>query len=297
MTDPLLVAVMGPTASGKTDLAERIADALDAQLINADAFQVYRGLDVGTAKSAARDRYLLMDVREPAEGFGVGEFVLLAAEALQRLYRERRHAVLVGGTGLYVRALFEEYAQMAPPPDPALRERLMEREVAEGLESLARELREKDPDVASKTDLRNPARVRRALERIGAGDDRMQVSIPPFQKLKFGLTPTMETLVPRIAERARDMVQNGWVQETRRLLDEGHSPDEPGFRAHGYRAMARVVRGEMELEEALEKTIAEIRRYAKRQLTWLRSEPYLIRLDPDVDPFAQAMDHIQMKLS
>src|SRR5271165_7127776 len=130
---PRLIAVMGPTASGKTDVAEAIADALDAQLINADAFQVYRGMDIGTAKPRAKGRYRLLDLKAPNEGFGVGEFVQLAQTELNTLFQERRSAVVVGGTGLYIRALFEQYSELAASPEPALRAALMEREYRDGL--------------------------------------------------------------------------------------------------------------------------------------------------------------------
>src|SRR5688572_23240532 len=118
---PFLLAVMGPTASGKTDLAEHLADETGAQLINADAFQVYKGFDIGTAKSVNANRYELIDIREPDESFGVGEFVQLANAELERLFAGGTSAIVVGGTGLYVRALFEEYEAMSGPPDPQLR--------------------------------------------------------------------------------------------------------------------------------------------------------------------------------
>src|SRR5687768_12536419 len=121
---PFLLAVMGPTASGKTPLAEDLANHYSAQLINADAFQVYRGFDIGTAKPLHRDRYLLMDIREPNEQFAVGEFVDLAQQRLNELWELQRSGILVGGTGLYIRALMEEYSEMMSRPDHAVRERL-----------------------------------------------------------------------------------------------------------------------------------------------------------------------------
>src|SRR5689334_3511641 len=127
---------MGPTGSGKTEVAEAIAERLGAQLINADAFQVYRGMDIGTAKPTEKHRYRLLDLKQPNAGFGVGEFVQLASEELRELHHEGRDAVVVGGTGLYIRALFEGYAEMVSPPDPNLRSELMARERTKGLATL-----------------------------------------------------------------------------------------------------------------------------------------------------------------
>ena len=124
--EPLLIAVMGPTGSGKTPLAEALADELDAQLINSDAFQVYRKLDIGTAKPVSKDRYKLLDLIEPNEPFGLGEWLKLAAAEITRSYEMNQNVILVGGTGLYVRALFEQYSGMSGQPDPGLRRLLNE---------------------------------------------------------------------------------------------------------------------------------------------------------------------------
>src|SRR5205085_344215 len=127
---------MGPTASGKSSLAEALAEQLDAQLINADAFQVYRGMDIGTGKSSCKERYLLLDLVSPSQQFGLGEWLRLAVVELERLFAEGRSAIVVGGTGLYIRALMEEYAEISSAPDPQLRSELMGRDV----ESLREEL-------------------------------------------------------------------------------------------------------------------------------------------------------------
>lgn len=272
---PWLIAVMGPTASGKTDLAETIADRLDAQLINADAFQAYIGMDIGTAKPAHRDRYLLLDVKQPNENYGVGEFILAALPHLRSLFESGRSAVLVGGTGLYIRALMEEYDDLLSEPDPALREELNRRHEQEGLEVLAEELTVKDPDTAAQTDLKNPARVKRALERLRLPKSPLDVELPKFARLKVGLCPDLGPLEARIESRCRAMVHNGWDLEVERLLAAGYSESDPGFRAIGYRPLASYLQGQSELEEAITTTIVETRRYAKRQRTWLRSEPDL----------------------
>ena len=162
--NPALVALMGPTASGKSDLAEALADRIDARLINADAFQVYRGMDIGTGKPSQKERYLLLDLVSPSEQFGLGEWLRLAVAALEEIFKQGRNAIVVGGTGLYIRALMEEYADVAAAPDPSLRASLMKRPI----EELRQELRSRAPNVFESTDIANPLRVRRALEKLDA---------------------------------------------------------------------------------------------------------------------------------
>ena len=277
MTPPLLIAVMGPTAAGKTDLAEQLATDLDAQLINADAFQIYQGMDIGTAKPERREHYKLLDIRRPDEGFGVGEFVEIASTILTDLFTDGRNAVVVGGTGLYIRALFEEYQDLAPEPDPHLREDLNRLDLATKVTML----RERDPSSAERIDLRNPARVQRALERALAPSTSLCWSLPPYRRLKLALVPDVEETDARIARRVESMMQNGWVREVTELRERGYRADHPGFRAIGYRTLLRYLDGEIGREEATATTIAETRGYAKRQRTWLRSEPNLIELDRD----------------
>lgn len=266
---------MGPTASGKTDAAEALADLLGGRLINADAFQVYRGLDIGTGKSLRRAEYALMDLRDPDEGFGVGEWVELAATAITNALAEGRPAVLVGGTGFYIRALLEGYDDLQGPPDPQVREDLMRQERESGLAALAERLAALAPDVAGRTDLQNGVRVRRALERILSPAAVIRPALPVATTHKFALACDALVVSERIDSRAHKMVKNGWPDEVRGLLDRGYLLSAPGFRAHGYREMGRFVLGEWSLDEALATTIANVRRYAKRQRTWLRGEPRL----------------------
>ena len=285
---PLLLGIMGPTASGKTDLAENLADELDAELINADAFQVYRGMDIGTAKPDDSGRYHLIDIKSPRDGFGVGEFVRLSYELLDKSFKQNHNVVVVGGTGLYIRALFEQYDDLAEAPDPELRQEIANLTLEVALEHLGR----LDPIAVQTIDIQNPIRVRRALERAHGPKQRFSANLPPFQKLKLGILPNVIKTESQIEVRTRLMVQNGWIDEVERLLANGFGPDDPGFRAIGYRAIARHVTGEIELEEAIATTIAETKRYAKRQRSWLRSEPNLGLLDPSSDVLAQAKSRI-----
>lgn len=266
---------MGPTASGKTEVAEALADIADAQLINADAFQIYRGMDIGTAKPERVSDYKLLNIRNPSEGFGVGEYVALARQELTECWEAERSAVVVGGTGLYMRALFEEYADMSDAPDPELRSKLDQ----QTLEDLVTELVSLDKTIAMRVDLQNRVRVQRAIERIYSPKPSLPVRLPPFQKCKYAVMRDSEETNERISLRVEKMMQRGWLNEVQRLLDAGYSAADPGFRALGYQALWRHLTGEIELKEAMATTIAETRRYAKRQRTWLRTEPNLVVLD------------------
>lgn len=289
MPPPLLLAIMGPTASGKTGLAEAIATRIGAQLVSADAFQVYRGMDVGTAKPKDVQRYELLDIKDPNEHFGVGEWTSRALDVVGRCFQENRHAVVVGGTGLYIRAFFEEYAAMQGLPSPELRESLN----ATPIEELRQRLQRDHPETAQRVDMANPVRVRRALERLQSSPGE-PIRLPPFRKLKLSLMPPPDLLNLRIEQRALEMVHNGWTREIEVLRLRGFRRDDPGLRAIGYRTLWDCVERKISLDEATAATIVETRQYAKRQRTWLRSEPDLVTLsgNSEDDAVRKAMDCI-----
>jgi tRNA dimethylallyltransferase len=267
---------MGPTGSGKSEFAEALAGLLGAQLVSADAFQAYRGFDIGTAKPRDRAKYQLLDFLDPDVPYGAGAFVRLAGEALARCFEQQAPVVVVGGTGLYVRALFEGYRGMHGPPDPALRERLAQEEEARPGSSAER-LRRLVPD--AQVDWANPARVRRALERALAPRPAPTPPLPPFRILKLALVPERRALWESIAARTARMFDEGWADEVRALLGSGVDESAPAFRAIGYQSVARAVRGQITDGMAQEEVTVATRQYAKRQYTWLRSEPNLRRLE------------------
>lgn len=266
---------MGPTASGKTALAEGLAAHFDAALLSADAFQIYRRFDIGTAKPEHRELYSFIDIREPEEPFGVGEFVGLAASKLAELFQSGRSAVLVGGTGLYVRALLESYADMHPPPNPALRAKIAQDMEQHGLASAYQKLLEIAPERARLVDSSNPRRVARSLEKALSGDSQLSFELPAFTIIKLGLVPPKEALDRSIERRLSAMMERGFAKEVEDLIAGGLSDSAPAMRAIGYRTMARAVRGEVSQEEAFKSILTETRQYAKRQRTWLRKEPNL----------------------
>ncbi len=264
---------MGPTGSGKSTVAETVAEELDLQLVSADAFMVYKGLDIGTNKPRDAGRYELIDIVGIDDGFGVGEWVRRAQTVLQKLWEQDRGAVVVGGAGFYVRALFEEYEGLSHAPDPELRDGLMRREQEEGLESLVKELLEKAPQTAQETDLQNPVRVRRALEKLSDPRPPIKVELPAFRKAKIALDVPVDKLDEAIEARTEAMFKAGWRAEVEGLLHRGTDRNAPGFRAIGYDCIVDLVEGELELAQAKQRIVTETRQYAKRQRTWLRSEP------------------------
>ena len=267
---------MGPTASGKSLVAEWLADRIDAQLISADAFMVYRGLDIGTNKPLKKDRYEGLDLLDLHESYGVGAFVSWAVPLLENLWEQERNVVVVGGTGLYIRALFDGWSGMHAPPDPELRGALEAQLATRGLESLVQDLLERDPETP--VDLRNPVRVRRALEKLASPPPVPAPALPAFQKMKIGIRVDVDRLNRYIAARAVQMIELGWREEVENLGKNGAVDDLPAMRAIGYSSMIRWIRGEFTRDEAIEEVVRLTRQYAKRQRTWLRREEGLVWL-------------------
>lgn len=272
-----VVAVLGPTASGKSGLALRLAERLGGEIVSADSAQVYRGLDIGTAKPSPEDRrrvqHHLLDVRDPDEDFSLADFQALAGAALRDIHARGRVPFLVGGTGLYVRGLLEGYTLAESAPDPALRHALQARDV----EDLRAQLRTLDPVSAERIDPRNRRRLERALEvclQTGRPFSEGSRTAPSgYRSLKLALRVDRPVLVERIARRLREMVEAGWVEEVRALAEKGHGPSLRRLRILGYPDLLDVVQGERRLEDALEGILVATRRYARRQGTWLKAEP------------------------
>lgn len=276
MRPPPLVAVMGPTGAGKSAVAEQTADALGLRLVNADAFQVYRGFDIGTNKSERKADYALMDVCDPRYQFGVGEWLARVGEVLEGLWEVRRGALVVGGTGLYIRALFEEFDGLHGEPAAELRASLAREEDAKGTAHMVARLLELDP--TTKVSVSNPLRVRRALERLLCPKPLNAFRLPPFRKYKFALWPDPVVLNDRLETRTKALLQAGWPQEVRCLMEQGVTKEAPAMRAIGYQLLVDHLLGELVEDEVQARITEATRRYAKRQRTWLRSEPGLVKL-------------------
>lgn len=251
---------------------------------------MYRGLEIGTAKPSRRDLYHLLDIIEPTETFSAGKFVRLATERCTQAYEQEKHIIICGGTGLYVRALFEDYL-LVPPPSAEERRRLRERLSQVGIERFAEEYHV-DLNAMTESDRRNPVRVVRAAERqlvAKAQHHPLQERRWHKRRIKFGLLPEREWLLPRIRARIEEMLASGWVEEVKRLLESGVPESAPAFRAIGYREIAALLRGDLPKQEAVEQIVTQTWQYAKRQLTWLRREPSLIPLPVG----AELVDHVE----
>jgi tRNA dimethylallyltransferase len=272
-----IAAIVGPTGSGKTELSLALAGRFPIEILVADSRQVYRGMDVGTAKPDVAARaavpHHLIDLVMPGEPFSVAAWAAAARRLVPEIGARGGLPLVVGGSGLYVAALLDGYAFGAPPP-PALRSQLQDELVAAGVGALADRLRAIDPSGAAQTDLRNPRRVERAIERAAAGrDGEAPPSAPwPGSVAMLGISRPSEVLNRRIDERARWLFANGLLDEVRALLDAGHDPRRAPLTSHGYGEAARHLAGEWSLDEAIAVTARRTRQYAKRQRTWFRRD-------------------------
>jgi tRNA dimethylallyltransferase len=280
---PPLIGIVGPTASGKSELALAMARRIPVEILVADSRQVVRGMDVGTAKPDAAARaevsHHLFDLIEPDEPFTVADWVERARALLPEIAGRGGVPMVVGGTGLYVSALIDGHDYAAQPWVPELRERLADELEAEGLEPLASRLQRLDPAAAARTDLRNPRRVLRALERAEAGGGGAVPAARPYagRVALIGLNRPRDVLYRRIDARARWMFETGGLLiEVRRLLERGYGPDLRTMTGHGYREAAAHLAGEQDLEEAIESTARRTRQYAKRQLSWFGRDPRIL---------------------
>jgi tRNA dimethylallyltransferase len=282
MTPSPLIGVVGPTASGKTDLALALADRLAVEIVVADSRQVYRGMDVGTAKATPSDRrrvpHHLLDVVDPDEPFTVADWVERARTAVAEIAGRGRLPLLVGGTGLYVAALVDGHDYAAQPWSPEVRRRLTDELDAGGLEALVARLEAADPAAAAAIDLRNPRRVLRALERVEVGGGGATPRATPYagRVALLGLDRSRDVLYRRIDRRAAWLFENGLLDEVRRLAEAGFGPTLHPMTGHGYAEAAAHLAGESTLEEAVAVTARRTRQYAKRQLTWFRRDPRLL---------------------
>jgi tRNA dimethylallyltransferase len=281
-----IVAIVGPTATGKSDLAMRLACRLDAEIVNADALQVYRGFDVGTAKPSAADRrrvpHHLLDILDADQACSAGVFAGAARRALADIAARGRWALVVGGSGLYLRALLDGMGPL-PPSRPDVRAALQDRAARDGLEALWQELARLDPVTARRLPPTDTQRILRALEVVEVSGKPLSRwnSERPFGQhaldaIKVGLTLPRGVLYDRIASRVEGMLGRGWVDEVSRLLDEWRDPDLPAFQAIGYRQLTRHLLEGGPLEAAAASIVRATRRFAKRQITWFKRESDVI---------------------
>lgn len=303
MTAPLL-ALVGPTASGKTAAALELAGDLDAEIVSVDSMLLYRGMDIGTAKPTAQERarvaHHLVDVADAGETFSVQRYQALARAALDDIAARGRRALLVGGSGLYFRAIVDDLE--FPATDPALRSSLEAEAEREGQPALYARLAATDPVAASRIEPGNVRRTVRALE-VAAVTGRPFSSFsaaweafPPERVRAAGVLPDRAALDRRIEERVRTMVADGFVDEVRALLARGDVARITSGQAIGYAAIARHLAGETTIEDAIEATIRRTRAFARRQLAWFRRDPR-IRWFETADGAEAIVDELRAYLS
>jgi tRNA dimethylallyltransferase len=272
-----IIAIVGPTATGKSALAVELAAALGGEIVNADSRQVYRYMDIGTAKPSASDReqvpHHLIDIINPDEDFTLATYQELALKAIGDIQRREKLAILVGGSGLYVRAVTGGLIIPKVAPDPELRRRLEDRAEREGFNSLYRELTSVDPAAAEKIDPRNVRRVIRALEvclTAGVPFSQLKQSSPGIPAVTIGLTTARDDLYRRIDTRVDEMLTHGLVDEVQWLLDQGYSPDLPSMSGLGYKQIIGHLRGDTGLDETIQRIKFDTHRFARHQYAWFR---------------------------
>ena len=316
-----LLTIVGPTATGKTELGMLLAEALGAEIVSADSMQLYRGMDIGTAKPTAeqraRVRHHLVDIIDPDEPFSVADYRARADAALKDIWSRGRQPILVGGSGLYVRAVLYEM-DFGVPPDRELRQQLTAEANTSGLHLLHERLRRMDPAAAARIHPNDQKRIIRALEVAAASAATASSSRPPreddepvdrtrgsryntagallpqrspmaagaprklrFRATQFGLALARDELYRRIEARAEAMIAAGLVEEIRGLLARGYDERLVSMKGLGYAQMLPHLRGEITLEEAVRLLKRDTRRFAKRQLTWFRADATIRWVDAD----------------
>ncbi len=273
-----LIAVVGPTATGKSRLALALAEQLDGEIISADSRQVYRCMDIGTAKPTPAERravpHHLIDIVDPDQDFSLAQYQALAYAAVRDIRNRRKTPLLVGGTGLYVWAVLEGWQIPRIAPDAALRQSLEAKAAAPGgAGQLYAELQKIDPAVAERIDPRNVRRVIRALEvsrAAGAPFSGLRRKRPLYNALVIGLTAERAALYRLIDARVDAMLAAGLVDEVKRLLARGYKPDLPAMSGIGYRQVIAYLAGRLTLAEAAQQIKYETHRFARHQYAWFR---------------------------
>jgi tRNA dimethylallyltransferase len=300
VTLPPLACLVGPTAVGKTEVALRLAERLDAEIVSADSRLLYRGMDIGTAKPSLEERqripHHLVDVAEPDETWSMAQVRSAVLQCTGEITARNRLPLLVGGTGQYVRAILEGW----DPPrahDAAIRERLEAIARSSGKQALYARLREVDSMGADQIDPRNVRRVVRALEIFEATGEpasaQRRRQPPPYRILALGLMLPRPVLYDRIDARIDGMIAQGWVDEVRRLLTRGFDPSLPSFSAIGYPQIVEVVQGKRSVEDAVREIRRRTRVLVRRQANWFKAD------DPSIRWFentADAVDRMEWEI-
>jgi tRNA dimethylallyltransferase len=289
-----VIFIMGPTASGKTALAIELAKKMPIDIISVDSAMIYKGMDIGTAKPSPEILqefpHKLIDIKDPSEAYSVADFYQDAKKEIENSLAKGRIPLLVGGTMLYFNALRNGLSQL-PKADEAIRERLLKEAESQGWPELHKKLSEIDPEAAAKIKPTDSQRIQRALEVYEiTGEPLSKLWVPgmeglPYPIVAIAVAPKDRSILhQRIAERFKIMIEQGFIDEVKSLYHRGDLSEKlPSIRCVGYRQIWQYLNGEMNLDQAIEKSIVATRQLAKRQFTWLRSWPDLNWFDSD-DP-------------
>lgn len=278
-----VVVIVGPTAVGKSRIAVEVAKAFETEVLTADSRQVYRGMDVGTDKPASEERqavpHRLIDLVDPDESFNAGLYRRQAIDEIERLYRDCRLPLVVGGTGLYVRTLLKGLCE-APQADPIMRKALRQEAEDQGYDRLYARLVDVDPVIAARLHPRDESKVIRALEVYQLSGRRMSefqqehgFAERPFATLMIGLNRDRDMLYRRIEGRIDWQLAHGLIEETKQLLAQGYQRDSAAMKGLGYRQVAEHLAGEYDAAEMVRRFKRDTRHFSKRQMTWFRKEP------------------------
>jgi len=304
-----VIILLGPTAVGKTTLSIHLSKLINAEILSADSRLVYRGLDIGTAKPSMDERggipHHLIDIVNPDQEFTVADFQTSAFKIIEEIHDRGKNTLVAGGTGLYIRALVDNPSYQDLPPDPELRDKILDDIERSGVDSVFKELSDFDPVAAENIHPNNIPRLVRAVEVIRSTGKKFSDVIKSdaeragsnFHWRLFGLNMDRELLYDRINRRVDEMIKAGWEKEVRRVLSDGCSGDEKPLKGLGYRDMIAYIRGEKSLNDAIELIKRDTRRFAKRQMTYFRGLDGVrwIDLDENSDP-VQVAESILTKI-
>lgn len=290
---PPIITIAGPTASGKTALSIQLAKEIDGEIVSCDSMQVYKDMDIGTAKPTLEEQagipHHMLSVAEPWEDFSVSRYCAMADPIVEDILRRGKSPIIVGGTGLYMDALIRGNA-FAPCPSTGRREELEALAASQGIEAVIEKLQKVDPESAARLHPSDQKRIIRAMEvyletgmTITEHNRKTQEIPPKYQPIRFALTDRQrQTLYDRIDRRVDAMLEAGLMEEIQGLLARGIPEKCTAMQAIGYKEFVAALHGESTLEEAAQQVKQSSRRYAKRQLTWFRRNPeniWLIRED------------------
>ena len=279
-----VIVIVGPTGVGKTAVSLRLAEHFNAEIVSADSMQIYRGMDIGTAKASAAERARIphhcIDFLPITERYSAAQYQQDARAAIAQIQQKGKLPILVGGTGLYLRAALEPYDFSEAKLDLPLRSALQQRAAQEGSLSLLNELTQVDPQTAARLHVNDTKRIIRALEvyqttgkPISQAEQATKNAAPLYQVVYLGLTRPREELYTRIEQRIDTMFEQGLTEEVRQLIEQGLTEQLPAGQALGYKEFFPYFRGESSLAEVAALLKQNTRRYAKRQLTWFRANP------------------------